>query len=208
MKTAKIHLHQGDLPDFVQFTDSVAVDTETMGLIPHRDRLCLVQLADDQGNCHLVQLNRSHTYSAPNLCRLLTDPKTLKIFHFARFDIASLYQYLKVLTAPVYCTKVASKLTRNYAPRHGLKNLLSEMLDIEISKQSRTSDWGSHNLGQDQLQYAATDVLYLHALKEKLDELLVRENRQEIAQACFDFLPTCALLDLLGYEDLNVFRHD
>jgi ribonuclease D len=208
MKAAKIYLHQGDLPDSVQFADAVAVDTETMGLVPHRDRLCLVQLADDQGNCHLVQLNRSHTYSAPNLCRLLVNSKILKIFHFARFDIASLYQYLNVLTAPVYCTKVASKLTRNYAPRHGLKNLVSEILDIEISKQARTSDWGSHHLNQDQLHYAATDVLHLHELKIKLDELLIREHRQEIAQACFDFLPTCALLDLLGYEDLNIFRHD
>jgi ribonuclease D len=208
MKLPKIHLHQGDLPDSVQFTGSVAVDTETMGLLPHRDRLCLVQLADNDGMCHLVQLNRDHDYNCPNLKKVLTDPNLIKIFHFARFDIAAIYQYLKIITQPIYCTKVASKLTRNYAPRHGLKNLLTEMLGVDISKQTRTSDWGSHDLSQEQLHYAATDVLYLHELKEKLDELLVRENRQEIAQACFEFLPTVALLDLLGYEDLNVFRHD
>lgn len=208
MKAPKIHLHQGDLPEHIQFNGSVAVDTETMGLLPHRDRLCLVQLADETGSCHLVQLNRSHEYDCPNLRKLMTDPHCLKIFHFARFDIASIYKYLGVLTKPIYCTKVASKLTRNFAPRHGLKNLLSEMLGVDISKQTRTSDWGSHDLNQDQLHYAATDVIYLHDLKDKLDELLIRENRQTIAQACFDFLPTCALLDLLGYEDLNVFRHD
>ena len=208
MKLPKIHLHQGDLPDHVHFTGSVAVDTETMGLLPHRDRLCLVQLSDGSGVCHLVQLNRSHEYQCPNLRRLMADPHCLKIFHFGRFDIASMYQYLGVLARPVYCTKIASKLTRNYAPRHGLKNLLSEVLGVDISKQARTSDWGSNELTQEQLHYAATDVVYLHDLKEKLDELLIRENRQKIAEACFDFLPTCAVLDLLGYEDLSVFRHD
>lgn len=202
----KIHLHQGDLPDSVVFRDSVAIDTETMGLIPRRDRLCVVQLSDGSGACHLVQLGK--VYNAPNLCRLLADPKILKIFHFARFDIATIYQSLGVLTQPIYCTKIASKLTRNYAPRHGLKNLVSEMLGIEISKQSRTSDWGSQTLNIEQQNYAATDVLYLHELKEQLDDLLVRENRLEIAQKCFDFLPTCALLDLLGYDDLNVFSHE
>lgn len=208
MKLPKIHLHQGDLPDSVQFTDSVAVDTETMGLLPHRDRLCLIQLSDSSGVCHLVQVNRSHVYNCPNLQKVLTDPNLLKIFHFARFDVATLYEYLKVLTQPIYCTKIASKLTRNFAPRHGLKNLLSEMLGVDISKHTRTSDWGSYDLSQEQLHYAATDVIYLHELKEKLDDLLVRENRQAIAQACFDFLPTCAQLDLLGYEELSVFRHD
>jgi ribonuclease D len=207
MSKPEITLHQGDLPAGLTFTGSIAVDTEAMGLNPYRDRLCLVQIGTAEGPIHLVQLNSNFSYTCPNLKAVLADTSLLKIFHFARFDVALLYHYLGVLVEPLYCTKVASKLTRNFTPRHGLKNLLSDVLGIEISKQAQASDWGGVDLRPDQLAYAATDVRYLHRLKEKLDELLVRENRVEMAQKCFSFLPTIAQLDLLGYEELNLFAH-
>lgn len=206
MQVPTIHVHQGDLPRSVVFKESVAVDTETMGLVPNRDRLCVVQLSDGSGVCHLVQIrkNQEPTY----LNELLTDSNLLKIFHFARFDIATIYQSLGILTQPIYCTKVASRLTRNFSPRHGLKNLISDLLGIEISKQQRSSDWGADVLTKEQQSYAATDVLYLHKLKEILDGLLEREGRGHLAQACFEFLPTVAQIDLLGYQDLELLRHD
>lgn len=206
MKLVKIHVHKDDLPDSVELKGSVAIDTETLGLNPHRDRLCLVQLSDGSGVCHLVQISRD-VAPAPNLLKILNDPKILKLFHYGRFDIAILYKTFGVLTTPVYCTKIASRLTRNFTSKHGLKNLCSELLDIEISKQARASDWGQRTLAIEQQNYAATDVLHLHELKEKLDVLLDREGRTELAQACFDFLPTCAKLDLLGYVDLDLFNH-
>jgi len=207
MNPLKIIMHKNDLPDTVQFKDSVAVDTEAMGLQPHRDRLCVVQLSDGSGTCHLVQIDPKSNFQAPNLHKLFADQTILKIFHYGRFDIAIIYHYLKVLCAPVYCTKIASRLSRNYLSRHGLKNLISELLGIEISKQQQSTDWGSKDLTVEQQHYAATDVLYLHQLKDKLDLLLARENRTEMAQACFDFLPRVAQLDLMGYEDLNLFNH-
>lgn len=208
MNTTKIILHKGDLPDTIKFSGSIAVDTEAMGLLPQRDRLCVVQISDDSGTCHLVQLLPHHKFEVPNLKKFLSDQNLLKIFHYGRFDIATIYHHLGVLCTPVYCTKIASKLARNYVSRHGLKNLISELLGIEISKQQRSSDWGQRDLSIEQQNYAATDVLYLHRLKEHLDELLIREGRTAIAQSCFDFLPNVAKLDLLGYEDLNLFRHD
>lgn len=206
MKLVKIHVHKDDLPDSVELKGSVAIDTETLGLNPHRDRLCLVQLSDGSGVCHLVQIAKD-VAPAPNLLKILKDSKILKLFHYGRFDIAILYKTFGVLTTPVYCTKIASRLTRNFTSKHGLKNLCSELLDIEISKQARASDWGQKTLGIEQQNYAATDVLHLHELKEKLDALLEREGRTELAQSCFDFLPTCAKLDLLGYVDLDLFNH-
>lgn len=201
------HLYQNDLPDGLTLGPVVAIDTETMGLDPRRDRLCLVQLSDGNGEAHLVQIARGQS-RAPNLERLLTDPATLKLFHFGRFDIAALKQALGVTTAPVYCTKIAAKMVRTFTDRHGLKYLLQELLGVDISKQQQTSDWGSATLSDAQQDYAASDVLYLHRLKSELDARLAREGRIELAQACFDFLPTRATLDLLGWDDdADIFRH-
>lgn len=204
--TAAIHLHQGDLPDGLSLGPIVAIDTETLGLNPVRDRLCLVQLSSGDGTAHLVQL-RAGAYAAPNLRRLLTDPDTVKLFHFARFDLAALEAYLGVATAPVYCTKIASRLTRTYTDRHGLKDLCRELLGIELSKQQQSSDWGAETLSPEQLAYAASDVLYLHALKERLDAMLARENRTALAESCFGFLPTRAKLDLAGWPETDIFAH-
>lgn len=201
-----IKLYQNDLPDGLTFGDSVAVDTETMGLALSRDRLCLVQLSAGDEVCHLVQF-RDRTYDAPNLKAVLTDPKVTKIFHFARFDLAATRRYLDVSCGPVYCTKIASRLTRTFTDRHGLKDLCRDLLGIELSKQQQTSDWGAAELSQEQLRYAASDVLYLHRLRAILDELLAREGRDELARACFDFLPSRAALDLAGWEDLDIFAH-
>lgn len=201
------HLHKGDLPDGLNLGPVVAIDTETMGLLPHRDRLCLVQLSSGDGNAHLVQIARGQT-RAPNLERMLTDPAVLKLFHFGRFDIAALQQAFGVVTAPVYCTKIASKLIRTFTDRHGLKYLLQDLLGVDISKQQQTSDWGAEDLTEAQQEYAASDVLYLHRLKAELDRRLEREGRVALAQACFDFLPTRAGLDLMGLGDeQDIFRH-
>jgi ribonuclease D len=201
-----IHLHKGDLPANVKFETSVAIDTETMGLNPLRDRLCLAQLSAGDGDSHLVQFAPG-AYNAPNLRALLADPTVLKLFHFGRFDIAVLAHYLGVVAAPVYCTKIASKLARTFTDKHGLKDLCRELLGIELSKQQQSSDWGAPNLTEEQKRYAASDVLHLHALKTKLDDMLVRENRQQLALACFAFLPTRAFLDLTGFENLDIFEH-
>jgi ribonuclease D len=202
-----IHLHKGDLPADVNLGTSVAIDTETMGLNPHRDRLCLVQLSAGDGVSHLVQFVSGGYGAAPNLRALLLDPKVLKIFHFGRFDIAVLAHSLGAVAAPVYCTKIASKLARTFTDKHGLKDLCRELLGIELSKQQQTSDWGAPTLTEDQKRYAASDVLYLHALRTKLDEMLIRENRQQLALACFGFLPTRAFMDLVGYENADIFEH-
>ncbi|HEX6001005.1 MAG TPA: ribonuclease H-like domain-containing protein [Hyphomicrobiaceae bacterium] len=201
-----VKLHKNDLPAGIAFGSSVAVDTETMGLRPHRDRLCVVQLSAGDGTAHLVQLDGSD-WSAPNLKALLTDPAVLKIFHFARFDVAAIAQHLGVATGPIYCTKIASKLARTYTDRHGLKDLCSELLGVELSKQQQSSDWGAAKLTDQQRHYAASDVLHLHALKAKLDAMLEREGRAALAQACFDFVPTRARLDLAGFEDTDIFAH-
>lgn len=201
-----IFLHDGDLPDGLSFGRSVAVDSETMGLRPHRDRLCLVQLSAGDGDCHLVQF-RDGNYRAPNLKRLFTDPAVLKIFHFARFDLAAIRHYLGVTCAPVYCTKIAAKLTRTFTDRHGLKDLCRELLGIELSKQQQTSDWGAPVLSQAQLEYAASDVLHLHRLVEALDANLAREGRRDLADACFRFLPARAELDLSGWDEPDIFAH-
>ena len=201
-----IKLYKGDLPPGLDFGSSVAVDTETLGLVPRRDKLCLVQLSSGDGNAHLVQLDRS-SYDAPNLKALFADPKVTKIFHYARFDVAVIKYYLGVDTAPLYCTKIASKLTRTYTDRHGLKDLIRELLSVEISKAQQSSDWGQAQLTPDQVAYAASDVLHLHQLKARLDAMLEREGRNGLAQACFDFLPTRAQLDLAGWEDTDVFAH-
>ncbi len=200
------HLHQSDLPDGLDLGPSVAIDCETMGLVPGRDRLCLVQLSGGDGEAHLVQIAPGQT-SAPNLERLVKDPNVLKLFHFGRFDIAAIYNAFGALAAPVYCTKIASKLVRTYTDRHGLKNLLDELLGIDISKLQQMSDWGAETLTQAQLDYAASDVLYLHRLKEKLDKRLAREGRADLAQAAFDFLPTRARLDLAGWPEIDIFAH-
>ncbi|MGI9394965.1 MAG: ribonuclease D [Boseongicola sp.] len=200
------HHYQGDLPDDLDLGDTVAVDCETMGLNPHRDRLCLVQLSSGDGNAHLVQIANGQT-SAPNLSKILTNPDVLKLFHFGRFDIAALLNAIGVLTAPVYCTKIASKLVRTYTDRHGLKNLLDELLGVDISKLQQMSDWGADELSEAQLAYAASDVLYLHSLREKLNERLAREGRTELAQAAFDFLPTRSRLDLAGWPEIDIFAH-
>jgi ribonuclease D len=199
-------LHKGDLPDGLKFGPIVAIDTETMGLIPQRDRLCLVQLSSGDGNVHLVQISKTQK-SAPNLTKLLTDPDKLKLFHFGRFDIAVLLHRFDVLTAPVYCTKIAAKMVRTFTDKHGLKYLLQDMLDIDISKQQQSSDWGAPNLTEAQLDYAASDVLYLHRLKAALDTALEREGRTELAHACFDFLPYRAALDLAGWPEIDIFAH-
>lgn len=199
-------LHHGDLPADLRFTGSVAVDTETMGLNPARDRLCVVQLSAGDGTGHLVQFAPG-PYEAPNLVRLLADPAVTKLFHFARFDIATLRAHLGVDCRPVYCTKIASKLVRTYTDRHGLKDLCRELLDIELSKQQQSSDWGAAALTADQVRYAASDVLHLHRLRDRLDDMLEREGRTALAQACFDFLPTRAALDLAGWPDIDIFAH-
>jgi ribonuclease D len=198
-------LHRGDLPADLSLGDVVAVDTETMGLNPARDRLCLVQLSSGDGTAHLVQIAPGAS-EAPNLKRLLADPKVLKLFHFARFDIAALKRYLGVVTAPVYCTKIASRLARTFTDRHGLKDLAKDLIGVEISKQQQSSDWGAANLTDEQLRYAASDVLYLHQLRARLDDMLAREGRVELAQECFRFLPARALLDLGGWPD-DIFAH-
>ena len=200
------YLYQNDLPDDLALGSSVAIDCETMGLIPGRDRLCLVQLSHGDGNAHLVQIGKGQT-SAPNLERLITDQNVLKLFHFGRFDIAALFNTFGALATPVYCTKIASKLVRTYTDRHGLKNLLDELLGVDISKLQQMSDWGAETLTEAQLNYAASDVLYLHALKEKLDERLQREGRTDLAQAAFSFLPTRARLDLAGWPETDIFAH-
>lgn len=206
MSAPLIKLHKGDLPDGLDLGPSVAIDSETLGLNPHRDRLCLVQLSSGDGTAHLVQL-AAGDYGAPNLKALLADPKTLKIFHFARFDIAVLEKYLGVRTSPIYCTKIASKLVRTYTDRHGLKDLTAELLGIELSKQQQSSDWAADTLSQQQLAYAAADVLHLHALKLKLDAMLAREGRRDLAEAAFKFLPVRAALDLAGFADDDIFAH-
>ncbi|MDO6727027.1 ribonuclease D [Cognatishimia sp. 1_MG-2023] len=200
------HLHKGDLPDGLDLGPIVAIDCETMGLVPHRDRLCVVQLSGGDGNAHLVQISKGQT-KAPNLCKVLTDPNILKLFHYGRFDIAAMYNAFGALTAPVYCTKIASKLVRTYTDRHGLKNLLQELLSVDISKHQQMSDWGAPDLTNAQLDYAASDVLYLHQLRDVLNERLAREGRTELAQSCFDFLPTRAKLDLAGWPDTDMFSH-
>lgn len=202
-----ITLHRNDLPDGLTLGPVVAIDTETMGLDPRRDRLCVVQLSSGDGNAHLVQIARGQT-RAPNLERLLTDPSVLKLFHFGRFDIAAMQRAFGVRTAPVWCTKIASKLIRTYTDRHGLKYLLAEYVGVDVSKAQQTSDWGAADLTEAQKDYAASDVLYLHKLKEALEAILKREGRLELAQRCFDFLPTRAELDLLGWEEPNdLFHH-
>ena len=202
-----IHLHKGDLPDGLDLGALVAVDSETMGLSPARDRLCLVQLSAGDGVCHLVQFVGG-VYQAPNLVRLLTNPKVTKLFHFARFDIAMFRRHLGVVTSPLYCTKIASKLVRTFTDKHGLKDLSKDLIGVDVSKQQQSSDWGATTLTEEQLRYAASDVLHLHKLKEKLDAMLAREGRTEIAQACFGFLPVRAELDLMGWGDEDdIFAH-
>jgi ribonuclease D len=202
-----IHLHHNDLPDGLDLGAIVAIDTETMGLDPRRDRLCVVQLSAGDGHAHLVQIAKGQT-SAPNLERLLTDPKVTKLFHFGRFDIAALQNAFGVVTAPVWCTKVASRLVRTFTDRHGLKYLLSELVGVDVSKQQQTSDWGAQTLTEAQKDYAASDVLYLHKLKEALEARLIREDRLDLAQRLFHFLPTRAELDLMGYDEpLDIYHH-
>ncbi len=200
------HLYKRDLPDGLDLGPVVAIDCETMGLNPHRDRLCVVQMSGGDGNAHMVQVEKGQT-SAPNLERMLTDPNVLKIFHFGRFDIAAMLNAFGVVTAPVYCTKIASKLIRTYTDRHGLKNLLDQLLKVDVSKQQQMSDWGAEELTDAQLDYAASDVLYLHRLKEELDARLIREGRMEMAQACYNFLPMRAQLDLAGWPEQDIFSH-
>lgn len=201
-----VHLHEGDLPGDVFAPGAIAVDTETLGLNPLRDRLCVVQLSDGRGDEHLVRFRAGH-YAAPKLARLLADPGRLKIFHFGRFDIAVLKHYLAVDVAPVYCTKIASRLIRTYTDRHGLKDLAKETIGVDLSKQQQSSDWGSETLSEAQKDYAASDVRYLHQIKAVLDERLARENRTALAQSLFDFLPTRAQLDLLGWPEVDLFAH-
>lgn len=202
----KIHFHEGDLPAGVDFGKSVAIDTETLGLNPHRDPLCLAQLSGGDGHCHIVRFDRK-SYNAPNLVRLLTDPDVLKIFHYARFDVAVMKRYLNVDTSPIWCTKIASKLVRTYTDKHGLKDLVKELLDVDLSKQQQSSDWGATKLSDAQLAYAASDVLHLHKLKAALDAMLVREGRQGLALTCFGFLGTRAALDLAGWAEEDIFAH-
>ncbi|HEY2068463.1 MAG TPA: hypothetical protein VGG48_02820 [Rhizomicrobium sp.] len=202
----KIKLHKNDLPDGLDLGEAVAIDTETLGLNPFRDRLCLAQLSAGDGVCHAVQFEPGQ-YAAPNLKALLTDRKVTKLFHFARFDVAMFRRYLGVMTGPIYCTKIASKLVRTYTDKHGLKDLVRELLSVDLSKEQQSSDWGAPVLTEKQLAYAANDVAYLHRLREALDAMLVREGRTEIARACFQFLPTRAVLDLAGWEDTDIFAH-
>jgi ribonuclease D len=201
-----VELHEGDLPAGLRFGAAVAIDTETMGLNPHRDRLCLVQLSAGDGNAHIVRLPKG-TYAAPRLKALLADQTVTKIFHFARFDLAALKLYLGVMPSPVYCTKIASRLTRTFTDRHGLKDLVKDVLSVELSKEQQSSDWGAAELTPAQLKYAASDVLHLHALRARLDEMLAREGRRELAEACFRFLPTRAELDLAGWPEQDIFEH-
>ena len=200
------HVYKGDLPDGLDLGPIVAIDCETMGLNPKRDRLCVVQLSSGDGHAHLVQVAKGQT-AAPNLCWMLEDPNVLKLFHFGRFDIAAMKAAFGALTAPVYCTKIASRMTRTYTDRHGLKNLLQELLSVDISKQQQSSDWGAEQLSKAQVEYAASDVLYLHRLRGRLNEMLIREGRMELAQSCFDFLPTRAELDLAGWPESDIFAH-
>ena len=202
-----IRLHRGDLPDLSRYTDSVAIDTETMGLHPHRDRLCVVQLSNGDGSADVVQIPKDHT-DAPNLKALLGNPDVTKIFHFARFDLAALYNAFGVMPQPVYCTKIASRLTRTYTDRHGLKDLVRELLNIDLSKQQQSSDWGAPELSEAQRDYAASDVRFLHRLQAIFVERLEREGRLELAQACFAFLPARARLDIAGWADKDIFSHD
>ncbi|MEM1431007.1 MAG: ribonuclease D [Pseudomonadota bacterium] len=201
-----IHLHKGDLPTGLDLGTTVAVDCEAMGLYPHRDRLCVVQLSAGDDDAHLVQIALGQI-EAPNLAALLSDPDVLKLFHYGRFDIALMYHALGVLTAPVYCTKIASKLVRTYTDRHGLKNLCQELIDVDISKQQQSSDWGADTLTEAQQAYAASDVLYLHRLRDELNRRLQREGRMALAQACFDFLPHRAVLDIAGWPEVDIFSH-
>ena len=201
-----VRLHRGDLPDLTRYRDAVAIDTETMGLHPHRDRLCVVQLSSGDGSADVVQIPKGHT-DAPNLKALLADPAITKIFHFARFDVGMLFHAFGVMPQPVYCTKIASRLARTYTDRHGLKDLVREVLNIDLSKQQQSSDWGAQQLTEAQLAYAASDVLHLHALRDRLDTMLAREGRTAVAQACFEFLPTRARLDLGGFEADDIFAH-
>jgi len=203
-----ITLHQGDLPSGLDLGQSVAVDTETMGLRTARDRLCLVQLSSGDGNAHLVRFSAGQGYAAPNLTRLLGDPKVLKLFHFARFDLAAIQHYLGIGCTPVYCTRTASRLVRTFTDRHGLKDLCRDLIGVEISKQEQSSAWGAPSLTEAQQKYAASDVLYLHQLKAVLDGMLAREGRAALAQACFDFLPTRAALDLAGWPEEDIFAHN
>lgn len=206
MASPVIKVHKGDLPASAGFGKSVAIDTETMGLNPHRDRLCVVQLSAGDGTAHLVQIDRERPH-APRLAALLTDPGVLKIFHFARFDVAVLKARLGVDVAPLYCTKIASKLARTYTDKHGLKDLVAEVLGVELSKQQQSSDWGADDLTQQQVAYAASDVLHLHALKDRLDAMLKREGRTDMAAAAFQFLPVRAALDLGGFPEMDIFSH-
>ncbi len=201
-----IHFHEGDLPDGLSFGDSVAVDSETMGLNPHRDRLCIVQLSAGDGEAHLVRFQQDE-YAAPNLKKLMTDPDVLKIFHYARFDVAVMKHYLGVDTFPLYCTKIASKLVRTYTDRHGLKDLCAELAGIVLDKQQQSSDWGADEISEAQMRYAASDVLHLHVLKARLDDMLAREGRTETAAAAFRFLPTRADMDLAGFDAVDIFSH-
>lgn len=202
-----IYLHQNDLPSSLAFGSSVAIDTETMGLNLIRDRLCLIQLSFGDGDAHLVRFPGGSDYAAPNLRRLLNDTKIEKLFHFGRFDIASIRAYMGITCSPVYCTKTASRLVRTFTDRHSLKDLCRDLLGVELNKQQQSSDWGADSLSEEQKIYAANDVLYLHKLKVKLDEMLVREGRMELAKACFDFLPARAELDILGWPDFDIFAH-
>ncbi|MDF1715266.1 MAG: ribonuclease D [Antarcticimicrobium sp.] len=200
------HLYQNDLPDGLDLGPVVAIDCETMGLNPHRDRLCVIQMSGGDGDAHIVQVAKGQT-QAPNLARMLENPDVLKLFHFGRFDIAAMYNAFGALAAPVYCTKIASRLVRTYTDRHGLKNLTAELIGVDISKQQQMSDWGAEDLTGAQLDYAASDVLYLHRLREELDKRLAREGRTELARSCFDFLPTRARLDLEGWPEIDIFAH-
>ena len=199
-------LHRGDLPEGLLFGDAVAIDTEAMGLNPHRDRLCVVQLSRGDGDAHLVQL-AAGSYDAPNLRRLFADPDVLKLFHFGRFDIAMIYHYLGVMPQPVYCTKIASRLARTFTDRHGLRDLCKDVLGVDLQKEQQSSDWGAASLTEEQQRYAASDVLHLHALKARLDEMLEREARIELARLCFEFLPARAVLDLEGWAEQDIFAH-
>lgn len=200
------HVYKNDLPDELDLGPEIAIDCETMGLNPNRDRLCVVQLSSGDGSAHIIQIAKGQT-EAPNLCRLLEDPDVLKLFHFGRFDIAAMLKAFGATASPVYCTKIASRLVRTYTDRHGLAKLLQELLGIDISKQQQSSDWGADELTDAQIDYAASDVLYLHQLRDALNEMLIREGRMETAQACFDFLPMRAKLDLMGWPDTDIFAH-
>ena len=204
-----VHFHEEDLPADVKFADGpLAIDTEAMGLVPGRDRLCLVQMSDGKGDEHLVRFRQGSDYEASNLKALLSDPDRLKIYHFARFDVGIMQAYLGIMAAPLYCTRTASRLVRTYTDRHGLKDLVKELLNVDLSKQQQTSDWGADELSDAQREYAASDVRYLHALKTQLDERLEREGRMPLAKACFDFLPARALLDIAGWAEQDILAHD